>query len=434
MQRLFFIFWALISFAFLRFDDYKDGMKAYEQGNIFEALELFIAKVSDDPDHQKSVDMIKKVLPEVVKTRKAKAKQYEDAGQWAQAQKEYDRLRRLDKVLQGLVAYDNGRKLRFPRLNVAEAQSQATENAAEKFYRKGVEAMQTTGNAEQAVEFFKEARKFEPEYKDAKELSAQALYNDAMALIAKGDYKDGVQLFWQTRDFYPDGFKDAEQRIQAAIDSAKVKVAVMPFEDLTFKTKYGDVGASLSSEIIASGVSREPIFVDFVTRDYVYSLLSEQDFGASGRVDPSTAPRIGKLTGVHVFVFGKITAINPYYPKVKEEHGESRGNVYSGGQKYPVYARWTKHTRTGKVTVTAIYQIVDVKTGRIVDSQSISRTKSSTAQWVTYSGNEQALDNSVLAHNTTGDVSIQPPEILTNDAIKSISIAIATSILQAYNE
>jgi len=284
------------------------------------------------------------------------------------------------------------------------------------------------------LRFFKEARKFNPDYRDAKELSARALYNDGLALINEGDFKGGVHTLWKIEGFYPDGFTDSKQRIQAAIDSAKVKVAVMPFDDLTFKIKYGDVGAKLSSEIIAVGVGRQPVFVDFVTRDYVYTLLAEQDFGGSGRVDVSTASQIGKLIGIQVFVFGKITGVNPYYPKVLQEHGESSATLYRGRQKYGVYASWTKHTRTGEVTVTATYQMIDVNTGRIIDSRSVAKTVSSTGQWVAFRGDKEAIENSVLDHHTTGDVSIHPPEILASDAIKEISWTIASSVLKKYND
>ena len=434
MRQLYCILLAYTSLAFVPLDDYKEGMKAYQQGKIIEALDFFIAKVTEDPKHQKSVDMIKKLLPEVIELRKANAKQFEEAGQWDKAQKEYDRLGRLDKVLQSVIVYDNKQKLEFPRINVAEAKSSATGNAAEKFYFKGVEAMATIGNAEKALEFFKEARKFNPDYKDAKELSAKALYNDGMALINKRDFKVGVRILWKIRDFYPNGYQDSEQRVQAAIDSAKVKVAVMPFDNLTANTEYGEVGSNMTSEIIAAGVTQKPIFVDFVTRDYVQSILSEQSLGLSGAVNVSTAPQIGKLIGIQVFLFGKITAINPDYPNVIEVSGESRATIYKNGQQYPVYAQWIKHTRKGQVNVIANYQVVDVKTGRIIDSQSVSRTLSSIAQWVTFTGNEEALESSVRAHNTTGDAPITPPEILASDALRQISSTIAASILRYYND
>ena len=417
-------------------DDYKDGMKAYNQGNKIEALEFFIAKVTDKSNHQKSVDMIKKLLPEVIELRKTKAKKYEEQSKWARAQKEYDRLRRLDKVLQSLVVYDNKQPLKFPRIDVAEAQSAAKDNAAERYYLQGVEAMKTIGNAETAAEFFKEARKFDPDYKDSKELSAQAFYNDGLALINEKEFKAAVKVLWEIHDFFPEGFKDSEVQIQTAIDSAKVKVAVMSFDDLTLKTNYGNVGSNLSSEIIANGVSREPVFIDFVTRDYVQSLLYEQSLGASGAVDASTAAQIGNLIGIDVFVFGKMTAINPNYPKVKKVSGESKAyrKNYDTNTTYTIYANWTKFTRIGEVTVSANYQIVDVQTGRIIDSKSISRTASSIKQWVTYTGDEDALERSVLEHNTTGDASVDPPEVLTSQAIQQIGYGIAANILKYYED
>jgi len=417
-------------------DDYKDGMKAYKEGNKIEALEFFIGKVTEKPDHQKSVDMIKQLLPEVIEMRKTKAKKYEEQGKWAEAQKEYDRLRRLDNVLQSLFIYDNKQQLKLPKIDVAQAQEAAKDNAAERYYLQGVEAMKTIGNAETAANFFKEARKFDPDYKDSKELSAQAFYNDGLALINAKEFKDGVKVLWKIHDFFPEGFKDSEVQIQTAIDSAKVKVAVMSFDDLTFKTNYGNVGSNLSSEIIANGVSRKPVFIDFVTRDYVHSLLSEQSLGASGAIDASTAAQIGKLIGIDVFVFGKITAINPNYPEVKKVSGESKAyrRNYDTNTTYTIHANWTKFTRIGEVTVSANYQIVDVKTGRIIDSKSISRTASSIKQWVTYTGDEEALERSVLDHNTTGDESVDSPDVLTSQAIQQISYAIATNILKFYED
>lgn len=412
-------------------DEYSDGMKSFKAGNNAEALEFFIANLTSNPKHQKSVDMVKELLPKVVEQRKASAKRYEESGEWDKAQKEYDRLTRLDKVLQGLVAFDNGMQTTFERFDATVQQNEATRNAAEQYYQRGIEAMQIPGNAAAAAAFFKEARKFDPDYKDAKLLSAQALYNDGITLIDRRDFKGGVKLLWNIRDFYPDGFNDSEIRVNDAIDSAKTRIAIMPFEDLTFKTQFGDIGSGMSSEIIAAGVNSAPVFVDFVDRDYVYSVLSEQDFALGDRVDPSTAPKIGKMAGVHVFVFGKITGVTPVYPRVVEQRGESRSTLYRNKQQIPLYARWVKHRREGEVTVTATYQVLDVATGRIIDSKSISRKSSSVAQWVTFVGDEDAIEPSVKAYSTTGDVSVEPAELLANRTVGLISREIAGHLLTA---
>ena len=131
-----------------------------------------------------------------------------------------------------------------------------------------------------------------------------------------------------------------------------------------------------------------------------------------------------------------MTAINPNYPKVKKVSGESKAyrKNYDTNTTYTIYANWTKFTRIGEVTVSANYQIVDVQTGRIIDSKSISRTASSIKQWVTYTGDEDALERSVLEHNTTGDASVDPPEVLTSQAIQQIGYGIAANILKYYED
>ena len=413
-------------------DDYKEGMKAYKDGNVIEALQFFLGQVTENPKHQKSVDMIKTLLPEVIELRKSRAKKYEETRQWDKAEGEYDRLRRLDAVLQRLTAYDNGELVTWPEIDFGTAQVEAKNAAAEIAYQKGVEAMQIPGNAETAIEFFKEARKYDPDYKDAKTLGGQALYNDGIALINRGDYKAGVRTLWKLRDFFPEGFQDSEDRMRDAIDSAKIKVAVMPFEDLTLRERYGDVGMSMSSYVVSQGVSAEPVFVDFISRDHVYALMEEQDFGASDRLDPSTAVSVGKLIGIDVFVFGRISAITPEYPRDREEHGESHAASFDGTRKYS--ARWTKHHREGNVRVSASYQVLDVMTGRIVDSDSFVRNAGEVAQWVTFIGDESAIEASVLAYNTTGDVPVAPSEILADRAIQMVSAAVAASVLARYED
>lgn len=98
---------------------------------------------------------------------------------------------------------------------------------------------------------------------------------------------------------------------------AKVRVAVMDFEN---KAQYGDWrigrGASdmLATELVKLGK------YSVIERDKLSSLLKEQDLGASGRIDPSTAAKIGKVLGVDYVVTGAVT-----------EYGQSSGGGGGGG-------------------------------------------------------------------------------------------------------
>jgi len=63
-----------------------------------------------------------------------------------------------------------------------------------------------------------------------------------------------------------------------------------------------DLSGMLTNELASIGAFR------VVERSNLESVLNEQDLGASGRVRPDTAARIGELTGAEYIVLGTITA------------------------------------------------------------------------------------------------------------------------------
>lgn len=106
---------------------------------------------------------------------------------------------------------------------------------------------------------------------------------------------------------------------------------------------------------------------------------------------------------------------------------------YSTGDEFTGTANWTKHTREGHVRASGTFQIVDVKTGKISKSKSITAEYESRAQWVTYTGMEKALDPIVLQHHTTGDTPIAPPEELVQKTIQYLGQQIAKQIVAQYD-
>jgi curli biogenesis system outer membrane secretion channel CsgG len=63
-----------------------------------------------------------------------------------------------------------------------------------------------------------------------------------------------------------------------------------------------DLSGMLANELASTGAFR------IVERANLESVLNEQDLGASGRVRPDTAARIGELTGAGYVVLGTVTA------------------------------------------------------------------------------------------------------------------------------
>lgn len=83
-------------------------------------------------------------------------------------------------------------------------------------------------------------------------------------------------------------------------------IAVMPFDNSgsygqdkeNFDALQKGIAGMLISELAANSAAR------VVERDHIQKLLEEQNLGASGRVDPQTAAKVGKLVGARYVITG----------------------------------------------------------------------------------------------------------------------------------
>ncbi|MEP0355525.1 CsgG/HfaB family protein [Paraglaciecola sp.] len=136
---------------------------------------------------------------------------------------------------------------------------------------------------------------------------------------------------------------------------AAPRVAIVDFENRTqYRTSWRlNTGAAdmLTTELVKATK------LDVFERERMSSILKEQDFGQSGRIDPSTAAEIGRLIGVDFIVTGAIT-----------EFGVSTSGGGGGG------VNIGKKNFMASVDV----RIIDVNTGQIVFADTGTGKKSST--------------------------------------------------------
>ncbi len=93
---------------------------------------------------------------------------------------------------------------------------------------------------------------------------------------------------------------------QARGQDTRPGIAVMPFDNggsygqdkENFDALQKGIAGMLISELSANPAAR------VVEREEIQKLLEEQNLGASGRVDPQTAARVGKLVGARYVVLG----------------------------------------------------------------------------------------------------------------------------------
>ncbi|MGC4000874.1 MAG: CsgG/HfaB family protein [Anaeromyxobacter sp.] len=86
--------------------------------------------------------------------------------------------------------------------------------------------------------------------------------------------------------------------------STRQTLAVLPF---SFGEGMEQVGQLHAADILASALFKSGRF-ELVERAKLDQILAEQQLGQSGKVDVSTAARIGKLVGAQLVVFGSVAA------------------------------------------------------------------------------------------------------------------------------
>jgi curli biogenesis system outer membrane secretion channel CsgG len=135
-----------------------------------------------------------------------------------------------------------------------------------------------------------------------------------------------------------------------ALAQAKIRVAVMNFENNTTWAWWGDnLGAAAADELATQLVQTGKYTV--IERRELASILQEQNLGASGAVTGATAAKVGKLLGVQLILTGSITSFG-----IKRTSIGLRGigGTYANAES-KVDARLV-NTETGEVMVVATGQ------------------------------------------------------------------------------
>ena len=141
----------------------------------------------------------------------------------------------------------------------------------------------------------------------------------------------------------------------------KPRIGVAEFtNDTSAAWWYGGAGRDLSGMLTNELASGEKFRI--VERSKLEHVLNEQDLGASGRVERSTAAKIGKMTGAKYLVMGTVSA---YDEKSSGMGGGLNFRGYSlGGNKHDAY-------------MAIDLRVVDTTTGEIVHTRTIEAKASS---------------------------------------------------------
>jgi curli biogenesis system outer membrane secretion channel CsgG len=86
----------------------------------------------------------------------------------------------------------------------------------------------------------------------------------------------------------------------------KIRVAVVDFENKSTWHWWGDRLGEAAADVFVTELMESGQF-SLIEREKVDAILMEQDFGATGRVTPQTAAKIGKMLGVDLILTGSVS-------------------------------------------------------------------------------------------------------------------------------
>ena len=354
----------------------KDSESKFAQQQFDDATVLAISALMKEPSWERAIEALQQALPACIRNNENKIAQLHEStakfsGDYTVEECQeivirYGNLVAISDKLMNLpeVKLKKGGPIRFEIKNYGGELRQAKEElaknqelAAEKHYLQGQELMKQN-NIEQnklAAKEFKKALKFYPDYKNA-----FTLYDQARKLAIK-------------------------------------RIAIIPFENKSGKGQYGAVNETITDDII-SDVLNTPLaveFVEIITRDQLQQVLNEQNLGSSGIINESTAMQAGKVLGVSEIIVGQITQIASAEPVVSSKQYENKRTIYAKEGNYVISALIKEYKKEASAAMSGSYKIIDVKTAKLIKTDSFKEDYNFLSVWSTYQGNPDAIDYNV---------------------------------------
>jgi curli biogenesis system outer membrane secretion channel CsgG len=146
--------------------------------------------------------------------------------------------------------------------------------------------------------------------------------------------------------------------VAAAAAAEKPRIGVLRFTNTTHASWWSvSSGTELQDMLIAELASTKAFSV--LERKEIHAVLGEQDLGASGRVNPKTAAKIGNVTGAKYLVAATVSSFEGNTSGKKG--GVSMFGVSVGRDKEKAY-------------IAVDLKVIDVETGEIVDTRTVEAT------------------------------------------------------------
>lgn len=282
---------------------------------------------------------------------------------------------------------------------------------------------------------------------DSKSKAAEMHYQEGLRLMQsdKLEMNKKAALEFKKAETFVNPYKNAAELYEQAREAGTKRIAVIPFKNKSGKTKYGAVG-EIQSDLITAALINDAAaseFIDVISRDQLENVLREQRLNDYGYMDENSLVEVGKVLGVHEMIVGKITQIATNYPKTVSRSFEETNRVVvekkeyfeDGKKKYKniygdVKARVTEYRKVATAKIIGSYSVIDVKTARLIKSDTFSEQYKFESTWGKYSGDKRALSDNARNLCNRQERIAPSAEEMVNKVSESLANKLAQQIIE----
>mgnify|MGYP001062567826 CR=1 FL=1 len=257
----------------------------------------------------------------------------------------------------------------------------------------------------------------DPDYKDAKDLGdlaeVEPLYRKGVREFENGKFRTCYGTMNMVLGI-DNGYKDAIDYKERALEKGTITVAVLPFESSVNASGAQSLSKSLYGQIVQQLVNSNNPFLKVIDRENTDHLLREQRLSIEGAVQNESAVSAGEMLGAKVLITGKVTsyAYNPGRVSSQKKQGFTAQSitridpVTKEKKTATVYKKtyYTEHQGSTAVNASFQFKAIDSETGEVIVSDVLSSTSADQVHFATFKGNKKALyKGSFKSFNTTFD-------------------------------
>ncbi len=446
------------------------------------SIKFALKHLSSHPNDNSVIQILDKASAEYYKNLIQKIQHFEQLSDWNRVAKIAEDGHKM------LLKVANVYSTEFPtkkELDFLESKSkQSRLNEANEVYAAAVESYQNS-DWEPALEKLKQCQTLIPRFKDSENYIAkinstlaQKYYGEANGLLAQGSLTEALDRFEKTEQYVPN-FLDVSEKIgmvsqnlsdrhyqkgrqfyeagkykvalselkhslkikndhaeaDKLIDEIKnkltVRLAVFPFETARLEPKFGSIA---SDNILTKAMFNKNDLLVFLDRQNLQKIFEEQALSQTGAIDEKTAVKVGQMSGVNTIAIGSVTLTNSELTKPTRRtltgHYKQRYRDAKGVQrekKMPF--NYIEYEVKRNVEVALSYRLINVETGEIVFSESLSEQETSSAEWITCTKKFVKSLSSSERGKLKASKTPASEETLINQALKKLSQRAASKIV-----